>query len=430
MDWQDELRRLDKQLSEGEISAQDYRRMRDELLAEASAPAQGRGALWSGAHPEAAPAPAPAPPPAPPSPDAEDTQIVADSTVVVEETVVAAQEPAADETVVHASPVEQTTVQDPPPAPPLAGPGEDPDRTATVAAETVAESDTGRNARRESDTEAAARKQQTPTFPPRPADGPIPKAPPLPAPAPWTGQVLGEEVFADAKAQSNARRAATMLLSLVVVLAVIGGAVWFFVFRSDDAPAAEQSSNPPATEKPNSQAPQKPPQKPTTSVPQPSRTNLPTNLADALGPLPGAADKNSGSISPARAGQLKLVAPQEVKAADDQGVTNVIFRGATNGDIGSALLVFATPNGTSALNLAKAERGYLGDSGFVPGKELRSGLPVLERRGEAGTVYRVVYTTGKYTVRFGVAQRDASPVQLRKELESVADTILAVLPPS
>src|ERR1700741_5449881 len=89
MDWQDELRRLDKKLSEGEISAQDYRRMRDELLAEASAPAQGRGVMWAASRPEVT-EPATAPPASPPAatPDAEETQIVADTTVTLDDTVV------------------------------------------------------------------------------------------------------------------------------------------------------------------------------------------------------------------------------------------------------------------------------------------------------------------------------------------------------
>jgi hypothetical protein len=52
------------------------------------------------------------------------------------------------------------------------------------------------------------------------------------------------------------------------------------------------------------------------------------------------------------------------------------------------------------------------------------------RSTDSGTVYRVVYSTGKYTVRFGVAQLDANPDELRGELEAMADTILAVLPSS
>ena len=454
MDWQDELRRLDKKLSEGEISAQDYRRMRDELLAEASAPAQGRGVMWAASRPEAAePAtvsPPPAGPPAAP-PDAEETQIVADTTVTL------------DQTVVHGRP---------------AAPAEDPDKTETVTAETVtaeemaaenrptevvpAETVAAESANVESPsaetvveiapgaeertvsepaaeplTEPASEpaRDDHPTFPPRPMDTPPPDAPPLPAPAPWTGhQVIGEEVFADASPHSNARRAVTSLLAVLVVLALAGGAVWYFVFRTEEAPAAQRPQNPPASDQPQSQ-PQKPPpseqpQEPTTSQPQSAPSELPTNLGDVVGPLPGITDANSGTITSQVAGKLKLISPQEVRAAQDHGVTQVIFRGSTKGDVGNALLVFTTPNGANAAAFTETERGILRDAGFAPDKELQSGLPVLQRNDGGATVYRVVYSTGKYTVRFGVAQRDANAAQLRKELEAVADTILAVLPPS
>ncbi|MGH3878329.1 MAG: hypothetical protein ACRDSK_14965 [Actinophytocola sp.] len=451
MDWQDELRRLDKKLSEGEISAQDYRRMRDELLAEASAPAQGRGVMWAGSRPEvtepATASPPPAGPPAVPA-DAEETQIVADTTVTL------------DQTVVHGRP---------------AAPAEDPDKTETVAAETVAaetvsaenrptevvpaETVAAESAAAETVVEIApgeeertvsepaaepltepAREPETeparddhPTFPPRPMDTPPPDAPPLPAPAPWTGhQVIGEEVFADASPHSNARRAVTSLLAVLVVLALAGGAVWYFVFRTEEAPAAAQKpQNPPASDQPQSQ-PQSPPptQEPTSSQPQSAPSELPTNLGDVVGPLPGITDENSGTITAEVAGRLKLISPQEVRAAQDHGVTQVIFRGSTKGDVGNALLVFTTPNGANAAAFTDTERGILRDAGFAPGKELQSGLPVLQRNDGGATVYRVVYSTGKYTVRFGVAQRDANAAQLRKELEAVADTILAVLPPS
>jgi hypothetical protein len=219
---------------------------------------------------------------------------------------------------------------------------------------------------------------------------------------------------------------------VLVVLALAGGAVWYFVFRADEAPAAaEKPQNPPASEQPQSQ-PQNPPppQEPPSSKPQSKPSELPTNLGDVVGPLPGITDANSGTITAQVAGRLKLISPQEVRAAQDHGVTQVIFRGSTKGDVGNALLVFTTPNGANASAFTETERGILRDAGFAPGKELQSGLPVLQRNEGGATVYRVVYSTGKYTVRFGVAQRDANAAQLRKELEAVADTILAVLPPS
>jgi hypothetical protein len=450
MDWQDELRQLDKQLSEGEISAQEYRRKRDELLAEASAPAQGRGSLWSSARPDSPPPPFPAAPPAPDADagaDADATQIVADTTVTVDKAVVHAEDrtqvvdaqtaaafPAEEQTqVVHdavtKAPPDRPTEPAPAPAPALeaeqptevkpapkpgAGPASGPISRPIMRPAPMPEKPDGK----------------VPMFPPRPSDTPPPLAPPLPPPAQWTGhQVFGEEVFADAKPHSTARRAATAAFSLLVVLAVIGGVVWFFVFRSDDAPAAQEKSPPATSEKPQNP----PPSKSASAAPPPSSAPAPVpdgKLADVVGPLPGAADENSGTINAVRAGKLKLISPLEVEAAQDAKASDVIFRGSTNGSVGMALLVFTTPNGKAAQDLMGAERAYLLQHGFSNGKDLTSGLPVLESRQGGATVYRVVYSTGKYTVRFGVAQRNAKPQELRQALDAVADNILAVLPPS
>jgi hypothetical protein len=495
MDWQDELRKLDKQLSEGDISAQQYRRLRDELLAEASAPAQGRGARPG--RPER-----PDPAPATPAPDADDTQIVEDATVTVDEDVVSAANarPAPDpdktdtvsgdpdetvkvtvderDTRVVEEPVTTRAVGQPiarafrkpapkrlpgptpmakpssaspagapakpsatPPAKPSARPSARPTakplakppvkppvkplrRMLAEPADELTDSSAVEEIAWPTTEEESDKKKKVPTFPPRPSDTPPPQAPPLPKPAPYTGhQVLGEEVFADAGPHSNARRAVTMLLSIVAVLAVVGGGVWYFVFRNDDPPAAQQANNPPGGTA-QSEAPA------STQPPSAKPGNVPPNLADVIGPLPGAADENSGTISAARAGQLKLVSREEVTAAEKAGVTEVIFRGSTKGRTGNGLLVFTTPDATAAADLTKAERTILRDAGFSNGKELRNGLPVLVRTSESSTVYRVVYSTGKYTVRFGVAQLDANPNELRQELEAIADTILAVLPSS
>lgn len=473
MDWQDELRKLDKQLSEGDISAQQYRRLRDELLAEASAPAQGRGARPGRPdRPDAVPGA--------PAPDADDTQIVEDATVTVDDGVVnaaktrKAADPDKTDTVsgdpdktinvtvderhtkVAEEPITTRAVGQPiarafrkpaakpqpgnkPAAKPTAPPAAK--SPATPAAkpparprarslrkpldESVDEPAIEEIAWPTTEEESDKKKKKVPSFPPRPSDTPPPAAPPLPKPAPYTGhQVLGEEIFADAGPHSNARRAATMLLSIVAVLAVVGAGVWYFVFRNDDPSAAQQPNTPPVTTA-QSEAP------PASEQPPSAKPgNVPPNLGDVIGPLPGTADKNSGTISAARAGQLKLVSPDEVKAAQDAGVVEVIFRGSTKGTIGNALLVFTTPDAGAAADLTDAERKNLRDAGFGNGKELRNGLPVLVRSTDAGTVYRVVYSTGKYTVRFGVAQLDANPDELRQELEAMADTILAVLPSS
>ncbi|HWM05928.1 MAG TPA: SHOCT domain-containing protein [Actinophytocola sp.] len=384
MDWQDELRRLDKQLSEGDISAQEYRRMRDELLAEASAPAQGKNTLWSNARPDVKPPPEPAPKPAP-APEsangsAEDTQVV--------------KVPS------NGAPPQEKT----PPA-------EDPDKTATVSAATVASSD------------ATAAKM--PTFPPRPPQQPVPPPPMtgLQPQAPWSGQVIGEEVFADAKPPRNGRKIALVALVLVVALAVAGGAVWYFgsteTSASDNPQPSEPAASEPAAGEPQSNAPEPTPNQP---------KSLPEEVAAALKAMPGTADPNSGTISAQQAGGLKLVHPDEVKLATSNGVSDVIFRGSTNGSVGHALLVLTTPDEKAADKLTTAEQTFLRDNDFTEGEQLATGQPVLERTDQTGTVYRVIYTSGRYTVRLGVAQRGADPADLRAQLEAAAKAVARVLP--
>jgi hypothetical protein len=79
MSWQEELQKLDSALATGRISADDYRRRRDELLAQASGQAAQPAAAASTPQPAAPPAPPalPTPPPPvqpePPAPDAGQT---------------------------------------------------------------------------------------------------------------------------------------------------------------------------------------------------------------------------------------------------------------------------------------------------------------------------------------------------------------------
>jgi hypothetical protein len=61
MTWQESLRQLDARLANGEIGAADYRRTRDEILAEASSGNQangqesGKDGLWTATNPSAQP---------------------------------------------------------------------------------------------------------------------------------------------------------------------------------------------------------------------------------------------------------------------------------------------------------------------------------------------------------------------------------------
>jgi hypothetical protein len=67
--WQEELRRLDEELAAGRLSADDYRRQRDDLLAEGATTRATIAGLGSRSHAAASPAGGAPQPPAPPAPE-------------------------------------------------------------------------------------------------------------------------------------------------------------------------------------------------------------------------------------------------------------------------------------------------------------------------------------------------------------------------
>lgn len=194
MTWQESLRQLDARLAKGEIGAAEYRRTRDEILAEASSgsPTPGRQSredLWAAAQQKAA--------------LAEEAASAAETTLVVK------MEPVPD-------------------SPPDSRPAERP-----VEAEPEAEEET---------TQVVTADQFQPV--PQPGTGGhqgpgVQTQPPGVRPTPYrAAPIQGQEVFAEAGPQGGS----TLVRFLVplLVLAVVGAGVWWFAFRGgDDQPAAQ-----------------------------------------------------------------------------------------------------------------------------------------------------------------------------------------------
>lgn len=196
MTWQESLRRLDTRLAKGEIGAAEYRKTRDEILAEASSGSptpgrQSRDDLWAAAEEKAA--------------MDEEAAAAAETTLVVK--------------------------MDPPPQPPPAAEDED-ETTQVVTAEQI---------------------QRAPqTVPAGPPPGPVTQTqPPGVRPTPYRATpIQGQEVFAEAAPQGGS----TLVRFLVplLVLAVVGAGVWWFAFRGGD-------DNPPAADPPPSSTGQQAP---------------------------------------------------------------------------------------------------------------------------------------------------------------------------
>ncbi|HET8643017.1 MAG TPA: hypothetical protein VFM37_13850 [Pseudonocardiaceae bacterium] len=227
MGWQDELRRLDEELASGRLSAEEYRLLRDGLLASQAGPP-----VRSIQREEEQASGSPFPPPF--RWDATDTTQVMPKT-----------EPDRD------GELEQTQV--------VPGrPGEDAERTQVVPA-TPPGPESGMLPPNQSPGYAAAPWQQ--------AGGPGSQAPP------WVGQDLppvsqvpawlrqGPESFDTERSRTGK---VVAVVATVLVLLLGAGAVYWYVFRTGESspPVAASTTNPPASTSP--------PAPTTTTVPRPS----------------------------------------------------------------------------------------------------------------------------------------------------------------
>jgi hypothetical protein len=258
--WQEELRKLDEELAAGQISADDYRIRRDQVLSSAVSPAQPPpGATQFIPQPPPAPTPPAPQPPTPQPPQGEHTQIVggpgdADKTQIV---------PGAPGERTHQTGGWQTARPQ----------GEDAERTQVVP---------GVPPQRMAGGGAPRPAPGQSPFPPHPGyqqpwqqeDYGPPWAgadfPPLAAPASpdWIKQ--GPEVF-ESDGKSRTGRVA-LIIVLVVILAGLGVGGYFLINRAKDSGA-----NP------------APPAQTTTSRPAPSTRTTPPRPKDDLevATLPG-----------------------------------------------------------------------------------------------------------------------------------------------
>lgn len=200
MTWQESLRKLDGRLAKGEIGAAEYRKARDEILAEASSGANAakeRGDdLWTVANRRAV--------------AAEEAAAAAETTLVVK------MPPAG-----------------PPPAE-AAEAAEADEPTQVVPADRIPAAPDQQPA------PPAPAVQERSAAPPRPADVPA-DVRPMPYRA---APIQGQEVFAEAGPEGG--NVFVRLLVPLLILAVVGAGVWWFAFRDGDE--EQPAAQPPASE--------------------------------------------------------------------------------------------------------------------------------------------------------------------------------------
>jgi hypothetical protein len=335
MTWQESLRQLDARLAQGEISANEYRKSRDEILAEASSGSapQPLEDLWASATPK-----------------------------VAEET--------------DAAPGETTIVVEMPKT-------EEDEPTQVVPAAAI-----------------PAQPQWTST--PMP-DAPAPPQDVRPMPQ-RVAPVQEQDVFAVVPSKRGS--GLVRFLVPVLILAVVGAGVWWFVSRGDDGNAAAEPT-------------------PTSTATEKAPTS--DEVAGKLPQLPGTASDNDGTLSVDRAQELKLFSPTYAKLIADNGAKEIVYRGSVRP--GFAYMVVASPS-ADATKLVDATSDHLRQAGFAEDKTVaQDGPPVITRTDPVFRTYIAIYRAGDVWVQLNVSgPPNGDEKALRAEFENVLGSLTERLP--
>jgi hypothetical protein len=383
MTWQEELRQLDSALAGGELAANEYRKRRDEILAAASS-AQTPSSVIG-------PPTGPRPAVAPDADSAEVTQIVTVDGGASEPELVSE----ADSTQIISDPTKH-------------------EQTQVVTQHAQAEQ-TQVIATTDERTAPALPQQQQPS--PWAAHRPDPNAPggafprpPQPMlPPPTVTPMDAQDLFASNKApRDSGTKPWLVALVALVVLALAGGAVWYFAFRDDSASTADPA--------PTSQAP-KPPK--------------PVDLASIA--LPGEAAKNSGEMDIAKAGELKVIAPAEAALLADAGVGPMVYSGSADGDFRYLLYSYQSDDVEAAKQLTDGIADVQKNIGLTVTEvaDVATGVAVTGVSNSSAATLRGLYTYGDTTIQLCVLQvPTGEPAALSAKFAAALKAVTDAAPPT
>jgi hypothetical protein len=370
MTWQEELRQLDSALAGGELSANEYRKRRDEILAAASS-AQ-------------APSPVLGPPAGPPPDDAEkpsslnaahsDNPDPAEVTQVVNVEGGGPAEPEAEVTQIITDPAR---IAGPNPADNGSGGVE---KTQVVAPVTPPSEDRtspalGQPAQWSTLPPTHQAQTNVGTFPPVPPQVGGPAVTPLDA----------QDLFTSNKAARSGPKPWVIAVAVVVVLAVAGGAVWFFGFRDSGTDTAGQNS---------------------TNTPAPTSESLPEPVDITKIELPGDPAANSGEMDITRASQLAVIAPSEATLLGDAGAKRLTYSGYSEQNYRYLLYAYKSDSPAAAKDLTGKILDVQHELGFTDTKldGVPKGLTVTTVKNKDAAAVRGVYTYGDVTIQLSVLQ--------------------------
>jgi hypothetical protein len=381
MTWQEELRQLDSALAGGELSANEYRKRRDEILAAASS-AQPPS-------PVIGPPTGPRPVVTPPPPDAPDA---AEVTQVVN---VESGESAGEVTQIITNPIKGNNGAQATPAPP------DEATSPAIPQPQWASLPPTHNAQ----TTVAS-------FPPVP-----PPPPPPPPPPQVTGPAVtpldAQDLFTSNKQPAGSRKPMLAGLAVLVVLAVAGAAVWFFVFSGDDTPDSAADTDR-TSEQPTTQA-----------LPEPVDI---TNID-----LPGELAENSGEMDITRASELAVIAPSEATLLADAGAQELTYLGHSDGNYRFLLYAYKSDSAEAAKALAGDIGGVQQQLGFTETKV--DGVPdtvaVTTVSNSEAVALRGVYTYGDTTIQLSVLQIPVGDLaEMHAQFQTAMTTVTDAAPPT
>lgn len=398
MSWQEELRKLDEELAAGQISADDYRVRRDQVLSSAVSVGPGSQSPPP-SKPEETQFIQAGPPPVAPPPGSDKTQVVGNQGDADKTQIVPGGTGEADRT--QAVGGWQT-----------ARPGNDSDRTQVVPG-----------------IPGVPPQSYVGGQPPRPApdQGVFPPTPGFPPPMgwqqpdddlspPWAGGVFpplaptgspewarqGPEVFEDGS--SSTGKKVMLILLVVLVLGGLGTGLYFLVLKKDDNPSAQGGGGISSSQKP----------RPTSSTkPRPSDPNV--ALLEDMPKPPGSQQQQGQVLDLAQLAELKLMDAPEIELLRTAGVTKVPFRAAVrqspqDGPTPDALSVMIIPTGgeDEAAKLLEQLRAYQESAGMIFIPEPLPNMPrsvifekaVVAQRG----LYRGLYVSGKNLIRITTIQ--------------------------
>ncbi|WHT19597.1 SHOCT domain-containing protein [Crossiella sp. CA-258035] len=399
MTWHDELRKLDEGLAAGLISAEEYRARRDELLSAAA----GAGGSPSFTPPggqqqgiDSTQVMQPIRDNTPNPAGAEATQVVpnggAEATQVVRGW--QPQPPAGDadrtQVVPNAGgpqgfppPPQHQQHQQPFPASPPSGfpPPPFPPQHHQQPPQQQPQTPWG-------DESNAA--------PPWGNAGDLPPLPPAGNEA-WIRQ--GPEVFGASSGKSSK---VLPIIGIVVVVALIGAAVWFFGFRNTGTGPADTTSNT-ASAAPTTTTSQKP--------------------LELLPPGPGTPDPKSGVKDLGQLRSDELLQNGEVAVIGSANPGEISYKGSTEGKFQYSAIVIETKDEAAAKDLQKKMVEFARSDGMVDGVvgELPKNGTILQFIDDARALFRIVWVSGNKVVRTNVSQNPVPPQGPNRDSELVRE---------